>query len=97
MVNKKWTLNLIEILSTEQFTTYRKGKTVVNFTADWHEPCKDLNIVFQELSRNYPKLNFVQVSAEDHEDISEKFEIDTVPTFLILVNGEVCDLTYLTI
>ncbi|KAJ3327514.1 Glutaredoxin 3, partial [Kappamyces sp. JEL0680] len=47
-----------------------------------------MNEVFQELSRVYPALTFVQLQAEEFPDISEELEIETVPTFVLLRNGK---------
>jgi thioredoxin-like negative regulator of GroEL len=43
-----------------------------------------MNEVFEELSRNFPKLSFVQLEAENFPDVSEEFEIESVPTFILL-------------
>jgi thiol-disulfide isomerase/thioredoxin len=61
--------------------------TILYFFTTWHEPCQHLSTVFQELSTKYPKLNFYQIDAEEMEDLSIKFDIESVPTFIVL-NGE---------
>ena len=35
---------------------------VVNFWAEWCEPCKHMNNVFQQLAKSYPAHSFLQVS-----------------------------------
>jgi Grx4 family monothiol glutaredoxin len=42
-----------------------------------------MNSVFSELSRQYPKITFISIDAEIEEDLSEQFEIESVPTFII--------------
>ena len=37
------------------------GSVVVNFFAEWAEPCAHLNTVFAELAKEYTALAFVQV------------------------------------
>jgi hypothetical protein len=56
----------------------------VPLTTFRHEPCSHMNTVFEELSRNFPKLSFIQLQAEDFPDVSEEFSIETVPTFVVL-------------
>lgn len=34
---------------------------VVNFWAEWCEPCKHMNNVFQQLAKSYPAHTFIQV------------------------------------
>ncbi|KAL0573106.1 glutaredoxin [Marasmius crinis-equi] len=58
--------------------------SVLNFWAEWAEPCKQMNAVNAELAKKYPKILFLQIEAETQEDISESFDIQAVPTFIVL-------------
>ncbi|KNC96121.1 Grx4 family monothiol glutaredoxin [Spizellomyces punctatus DAOM BR117] len=82
--------NVNEVTSDEHFQQLLKDRSVValNFWASWNEPCKDMNEVFEELSRKYPAVQFVQLEAENYPDISEHYEIAAVPTFIILKDGK---------
>ncbi|KAJ3121184.1 Glutaredoxin 3 [Nowakowskiella sp. JEL0407] len=60
---------------------------VLNFWASWAEPCTHMNEVFAELSAKHPDVRFIQLEAENHPEVSEKFEIASVPTF-VLLQGE---------
>ncbi|KAI9032152.1 thioredoxin-like protein [Hyaloraphidium curvatum] len=43
-----------------------------------------MNEVFEELSKKYPDLKFLKIEAENVPDVSEEFEIDAVPSFVVL-------------
>ncbi|KAK7043880.1 glutaredoxin [Paramarasmius palmivorus] len=58
--------------------------SVLNFWAEWAEPCKQMNAVAVELAKKYPSVLFLQIEAESQDDISESFDIQAVPTFIIL-------------
>jgi len=58
--------------------------SIINFWAPWAEPCKQMNEIVVELSKKYPAALFLQVEAEEQADISESFEIEAVPAFVIL-------------
>ncbi|KAK0470361.1 glutaredoxin, partial [Desarmillaria tabescens] len=58
--------------------------SLINFWADFAEPCKQMNEVVFELSKKYPAVLFLQVEAESQPDIAESFDIDAVPSFVIL-------------
>jgi len=58
--------------------------SVLNFWASWAEPCKSMNEVFIELAKKYPKVLFLQIEAEALQDITESFDIESVPTFVLL-------------
>jgi len=58
--------------------------SLINFWAPWAAPCAQMNEVVLELSRKYPELLVLQVEAEEQPDIAESFEIEAVPSFIIL-------------
>jgi len=58
--------------------------SLINFWAPWASPCHEMNTVVRELSKKYPQALVLQVEAEEQAGIAESFEIEAVPTFLIL-------------
>jgi len=58
--------------------------SLINFWASWASPCAQMNTVVEELSKKYPQALVLQVEAEEQADIAESFDIEAVPTFLIL-------------
>ncbi|KAJ3176631.1 Glutaredoxin 3 [Geranomyces variabilis] len=81
--------NVNDATSDEHFDRLLADRSVsaLNFWASWAEPCKDMNEVFEELSRKYPAISFIKLEAENYPDVSEKYEIAAVPTFIIVKNG----------
>lgn len=80
--------NLVTIDSPEHFTTVMKSDlnrvTLLNFWAPWAEPCQQMNQVVSELAAKYPQAMFLQVEAESQPDVSESFDVESVPTFVLL-------------
>jgi len=72
---------------------YRKGLIVLNFWAQWSEPSKALNTVFEQLAQqhNAPGVRFASVEAEEVGDVTEKYGIDAVPAFVFLKDGQVLE------
>ena len=58
--------------------------SLLYFWAPWAEPCKQMTEVVTELSKKYPNLLSLQIEAEEQNEISESFDIESVPTFIIL-------------
>ncbi|KAJ3148437.1 Glutaredoxin 3 [Geranomyces variabilis] len=83
--------NVNDVTSDEHFDRLLADRSVsaLNFWASWAEPCKDMNEVFEELSRKYPAISFIKLEAENYPDVSEKYEIAAVPTFIIVKNGAI--------
>ncbi|KAH8822687.1 glutaredoxin [Flagelloscypha sp. PMI_526] len=64
--------------------------SLISFWAPWAEPCKTMNEVVLELSKKFGGDNesegilVLEVEAEEQGDIAESFDIESVPSFLIL-------------
>ncbi|KAJ3313027.1 Glutaredoxin 3 [Boothiomyces sp. JEL0838] len=81
--------NVNTINSIDEFKKLDKsGVSIINFYASFHEPCLHMNTVFEETSRNFPKLSYFLVDAEQVEELAMDFEIETVPTFVFLKDGK---------
>ncbi|KAH7106409.1 glutaredoxin [Auriculariales sp. MPI-PUGE-AT-0066] len=82
------TENVITVESIEQFQQLLGRDlskiSLINFWAPWAEPCTQMNEVVVALGKKYPSLLVLQVHAEDLPDISESFEVEAVPTFVVL-------------
>ncbi|KAF9650208.1 glutaredoxin [Thelephora ganbajun] len=58
--------------------------SLINFWAPWANPCVQMNIFVEKLSKKYPQALVLQVEADEQADIAESFDVEAVPTFLIL-------------
>ncbi|GAA6028800.1 hypothetical protein JCM8097_007402 [Rhodosporidiobolus ruineniae] len=58
--------------------------SVLYFRADWAEPCKTMDSVTAELAKRWESVLFLSIEAEALPDISESFEVDAVPYFILL-------------
>jgi len=80
--------NLYQVQSSDQFKKLLSEDlqriSLLYFWAPWAEPCKQMTEVITELSKKYPKLLSLQIEAEEQNEISESFGIESVPTFIIL-------------
>jgi len=81
-------MSAIAVTSPEHFQTLLSADlqrvSLINFWAPWAEPCNQMNQVVEELAKKYPKLLALHVDAGEQQDIAESFEINAVPSFIIL-------------
>jgi len=62
-------------------------KHVFYFTADWCNPCKTVRPIVEEMNRdNIIKFQLIDVDSEI--ELVNKFEIRSVPTFILLEDGK---------
>ncbi|MEQ2309399.1 Glutaredoxin 3 [Ameca splendens] len=87
--------NLVEATSQKQFEEFltKAGKclTVVHFHAAWAPQCGQMNEVMAELAKEHTGTTFLKLEAEAVPEVSEKYEISSVPTFLFFKAGEKVD------
>lgn len=64
--------------------------TLVKFGATWCGPCKMIAPILEELADEYADINFVDVDIDDinAEKITEKFNIQSVPTVILFKDGK---------
>ena len=62
---------------------------VVDFNATWCGPCKMLGPVLEKLSGEMAdKASFYGVDVDENSDLAEAFGVMSIPTLVILKNGE---------
>uniref|UniRef100_H2ZDB9 Thioredoxin domain-containing protein n=1 Tax=Ciona savignyi TaxID=51511 RepID=H2ZDB9_CIOSA len=85
----------ISSVTSEEFnkhlTEAKKSLVVIHFWASWAEQCKQMNEVMAELATqntNVTTVVFLSVEAEEIPEISHKYEIEAVPTFILIKNHQ---------
>eukprot|EP00299_Pterocystis_sp_00344_P002445 c1275_g1_i1.p1 GENE.c1275_g1_i1~~c1275_g1_i1.p1 ORF type:complete len:345 (+),score=61.13 c1275_g1_i1:38-1036(+) len=59
---------------------------LIHFSAAWCAPCRQIEAVILELVKTFPQLVTLQIEAEEAEDVAELFQIESVPTCVLLLN-----------
>ncbi len=88
-----------EVADASEFQNLVDGSDVVivKFTAEWCKPCKAIQPFFLELATKYAssgnkKVVFGTVDVDELDEISSKYKVAMMPTFLAINNsGEVLD------
>lgn len=58
------------------------------FTADWCGPCKKVRPVVEQINQDSP-IKFKLIDVDSELDLVKAFEIKSVPTFILIKDGEV--------
>ncbi|XP_044515122.1 glutaredoxin-3 [Gracilinanus agilis] len=86
---------LLEVASRAQFDELlrlrARSLVVIHFWAPWAPQCLQMNDVMVELAKEHPQVAFVKLEAEAVPEVSEKYEISSVPTFLFFQNAQKVD------
>ena len=66
---------------------------VVDFYADWCGPCKIMDPVMQQFSKEYDgKVKFVKIDTDDNQELAMQFGIMSIPTVMFFSKGKVEDI-----
>ena len=62
---------------------------LVDFWAPWCGPCKMVAPTIEDIAEEYSdKLKVGKCNVDDNQDLSMKYEIRSIPTFIIFKNGK---------
>ncbi|MEE9125538.1 MAG: thioredoxin [Planctomycetota bacterium] len=65
---------------------------LVDFSAEWCGPCKQLAPLVEELAKDYDgRLKVAKIDVEESQQTAMKYGILSVPTLLFLRKGKVAD------
>jgi len=64
-------------------------KVVIDFFAPWCGPCKRIAPDYEKLAEKYTDIEFVKCDVDDSSELAELFEIEALPTFLLINNLKV--------
>ncbi len=58
---------------------------MIDFYADWCQPCKMVTPILEELSEEYDgKLNIYKIDTEDQQELAAMFGIQSIPSLLFI-------------
>ena len=62
---------------------------LIDFWASWCGPCRMMSPVIDQIAEEMgEKLKVCKVNVDENHDLAEKYEIMTIPAFIIIKNGE---------
>ena len=64
-------------------------KVVIDFFATWCGPCKRIAPDYEKLAENYTDIEFVKCDVDESSELAELFEVESLPTFLLINNLKV--------
>ena len=70
----------------------QEGVTLIDFWAPWCGYCVRMMPIVEEIAGEMEgKANFVKVNADEETDLARALQVEVLPTFVVVKNGEVVD------
>jgi thioredoxin 1 len=60
---------------------------IVDFWAKWCSPCKHFAPIYEKTAKKYPDITFAQIDVEKEQELSEAFEIRSIPHLMVFKKG----------
>jgi thioredoxin 1 len=82
---------MVTELTNGKFNEFiKEGTVLIDFYADWCMPCVMMGPIVDELSEKFgKKMKFGKVNVEDGHEIAQKFNVSSIPNFVMFKDGKV--------
>ena len=83
----------LELNESNFKNTIEKGVALIEFWAPWCGPCKMMSPLIDKIANNNPDLIVGKVDIDASQNISQMYNIQSIPTIIIFKNGEAMEQT----
>lgn len=63
------------------------GIVFIDFWADWCAPCKQFSNTYEQVAEQFPHIKFAKVNIEVEQQLSDFFEIRSIPHLMVFKEG----------
>lgn len=66
----------------------KSDKTVlIDFYADWCNPCKVLSPIVEDVAKENPDIKLVKIDVDTNENLAYEYRAYSIPTLVVIKNG----------
>lgn len=80
---------VFDYTQNEEWSFNGTKPAVIDFYADWCQPCKTIAPILEELSQEYENIDFYKIDTEKEQELAMTFGIKSIPSILLIpVDGQ---------
>ena len=79
--------------SYEQEVVQSNKPVLIDFWASWCMPCRMVSPIIDEIAEEREDLKVCKVNVDEEPELAAKFGIMSIPTLVVMKNGEVVNRT----
>lgn len=64
---------------------------LLDFWAEWCEPCKSFTPIYEAASAEHPDILFARIDVDQQKVLAEQFEVKSIPTLLGVKDGTIAE------
>lgn len=73
----------------EELAATTESTVLLDFTADWCEPCRAMEPALEQVATEYAgRVRVFRVDFDDCPDVADRFQVMSLPTLILLKDGE---------
>ena len=61
---------------------------LVDFYADWCNPCRMLSPIIEEVSETRPDVRFCKVNVDEEPELARRFMVRSIPMLVVMKDGK---------
>ena len=65
-----------------------EGISVVDFWADWCQPCRMMSPIYESAAEEMPDVKFFKLNLDEYEQVGLDKGVSSIPTIMIFRDGE---------
>ena len=81
----------------EQEVLKSEKPVLVDFYADWCGPCQMLSPIVDEVAEERDDIKVGKINVDEQMELAQKYGVMTIPTLLVIKNGETVSYTHLDV
>jgi len=85
LTKDKFISDIFDYVNNKEWSYKGEVPAIIDFYADWCQPCKAVAPVLEELSTEYEgKVNIYKVNTEQEQELAGAFGIQSIPSLLFI-------------